>query len=260
MRYILLFIIALFFYGCVAAYESEGYANAPDILEANILKGEDVNSQDEDGATKLINSATWGHLENVKVLLKHKADVNLQDNQGEVPLMALMAFDKKDDIEIFNLLVKNGAKVNIQDKDGETPLHYAVTSKRPEFTELLIKNGAKINIQSKEGETPLHYAVTWGKPEFTETLIKNGADMYIQDTDGALPLFNVCQNCYNFKGEDKNDVKQSHIDSAKQIIDIFIKNGFNINAKSPQGKKITNYYGCDTGERLNNYLRQKGLK
>ena len=57
-------------------------------IERVLKKGANVNTK-KNGKTILYKAAQDGNLEQVKLLLKYKADVNIPDNQGNTPLMAL---------------------------------------------------------------------------------------------------------------------------------------------------------------------------
>ena len=49
--------------------------------------GVDVNIQDEEGLTALMNASSWGHEEIVKELIRAKADVNVQNVYGYTAFM-----------------------------------------------------------------------------------------------------------------------------------------------------------------------------
>ena len=61
--------------------------------------------------------------------------------------------------EIAEMLIAKGANLNIQDEDGDVPLHIAVANGNNEIVELLLKKEADINIAGAYGLTPLHIAV-----------------------------------------------------------------------------------------------------
>ena len=50
--------------------------------------GVDVNIQDDEGFTALMDAARWGYVEMVNILLEeHNADTTLVDKQGKTALM-----------------------------------------------------------------------------------------------------------------------------------------------------------------------------
>lgn len=116
--------------------------------------------KDENGVAPLTRACINGDIDIVKVLLSHGADPNDTCNYNS------SALHKTSDIEIIKLLLKHGAKVNIQNNNGDTPLivicdYYG----DEEIVKLLLEHGAKVNIQNKNGETATDKA--FGN-EFTE--------------------------------------------------------------------------------------------
>ena len=53
------------------------------------------------------------------------------------------------------LLCDNKADVNVQDHDGDTPLHWAAIEGYLEICDLLIEHGADVNAVNIKGQTPL---------------------------------------------------------------------------------------------------------
>jgi ankyrin repeat protein len=80
---------------------------------------------------------------------------------------------QKGSIEIVQLLLNYKADVNVQDENGDTPLYSACLNKHPEIVKLLINNNANVNAQNKNGSTPLHTACLWEYYEIAVTLIKS---------------------------------------------------------------------------------------
>ncbi|WP_234301904.1 ankyrin repeat domain-containing protein [Wolbachia endosymbiont of Anopheles demeilloni] len=59
---------------------------------------------------------------------------------------------------MVELLVKYKADVNVQNKQGQTPIYLAISSKRPKIIKLLYDNGADIdNVKNIRNETPSDY-------------------------------------------------------------------------------------------------------
>ena len=74
---------------------------------------------------------------------------NIGDNTGTTPLMwAAM----NNQVTVISILIKYKANVNMQDDDGWTPLHFAAASDSYRAAEILLNNGADANIADIEGK------------------------------------------------------------------------------------------------------------
>nr|XP_022342890.1 E3 ubiquitin-protein ligase MIB2-like isoform X2 [Crassostrea virginica] len=137
-----------------------------------------VNAKKSDGYTALHIAAINDHADTANILiLKGKAQVNAKNEQGLTPLhlAAHEGYDK-----MVKILVENGADVNLQDNDGDIPLHLALGGRRrtggnDPFLQLLgltvnpnaqnqerynmavlmLQKGADYNANNKRGNTPL---------------------------------------------------------------------------------------------------------
>ncbi|XP_046331262.2 serine/threonine-protein phosphatase 6 regulatory ankyrin repeat subunit A-like [Haliotis rufescens] len=129
-------------------------------------------------------------------LIAAGADVNVQDEKGNTPLM--MAVEREWDI---SPLLKAGANVNSKNRLGRTALHlvyehqdymYRATVNRESFTEQLIAAGADVNAQDEDGNTPLMMAVEreWD----ISPLLKAGANVNSKNRLGRTALHLVCEH------------------------------------------------------------------
>lgn len=102
--------------------------------------GLDVNETDADGTTLLMEAALWGTPEILDILLKAGANVNAQDNDGNVALMHTF--------NIFNIkcLLNMGADFTIKNKDGEDAVIKAFNESQKRVFDLYIERGARADI------------------------------------------------------------------------------------------------------------------
>ncbi len=272
--------VILFLNGCLQLnIADEGMFKNTSGLKKLLDKGEDVNFQDDEGATALINAAYWGNLDAVKLLLKHNADVHLKDNDGMSAIIAAATIERKDDNKIIQLLVKNGANINDQDNEGDTALHTAAILGNLKTITALLDNGADPNIKNNDGETPvfhacyatennlellnifinrgvnineknnygeslLHIAVAHADIQTIQALLEKGLSVNGKTKYGYTPIWNVCE------AEENN----------REIVDLLLSHGANINARDNEGDTLAATQSCIDKAELLDYMVSKGLQ
>ena len=105
--------------------------------EINI--GANVNDKDLQGANALIYGSTFlkWDLSIIKLLIDSGIEINAQDKNGYT---ALMEATISGNYETVKLLIESGADINIKNEDGKTALDWAATE---EIKEVLRKAGYK---------------------------------------------------------------------------------------------------------------------
>lgn len=89
---------------------------------------------------------------------------------------ALHIIAKSGDTTYLRFLLQKGANPNIQDRDGNTPMMIAVNSSFVEGVLILIIYKGDVNVRNSSGETPLIRAVQLRNTELVRELLKAGAD------------------------------------------------------------------------------------
>lgn len=103
--------------------------------------------------TPLHDAAEAGDLKQVTELLAAHPDwVDLQDEEGETPLMEAAEEGR---LEVVQLLLSKGAAINHQDEDGETALMEAAEENKVECVTLLLNKGAGLGYLDREARTVL---------------------------------------------------------------------------------------------------------
>ncbi|BBO66880.1 hypothetical protein DSCA_08100 [Desulfosarcina alkanivorans] len=126
-------------------------------LREAIDQGADVNKRGKNANTPL-HSAVWkDHIDCVRILLDHHADVNaVNGDDSRTPLHIAAALGST---EIARLLLESGANVDPIDKNGRTPLYLAAARDQAKVVLLLLEKGADIDGRSKNRNgTPLAVA------------------------------------------------------------------------------------------------------
>lgn len=92
----------------------------------------------------------------------------------------------------FEIFLKHKANLNLQDDEGETMLHYTIFRLRGEyFITKLLQNHANVNLQNQTGQTALMYAVSQDHFDNVKSLIEHGANLDLQDENKNVALFYV---------------------------------------------------------------------
>ncbi|XP_003222165.2 ankyrin repeat and SOCS box protein 4 [Anolis carolinensis] len=137
-------------------------------------------------ATGLHLSVLYGHLESLRVLLKHKATINCRPN-GKAPIHIACEVTNLDCVKI---LCSHGAKTNCYSLSGLAPLHYCTTKLSMPCAQQLIWKGADVNIRTnnQDEETPLHTVARCGIPEMVAFYVEHGALVDCVNAHRETPL------------------------------------------------------------------------
>ena len=82
-----------------------------------------MDAKGQDGYTALHYSCRYGHVDIVRTLVNHKANVNDRTDSGDTPL-TLAARNKHDNV-VHGLLSDSQCLVDAKGQDGYTALHYS---------------------------------------------------------------------------------------------------------------------------------------
>lgn len=124
-------------------------------------------------------------MEIVKLLVDHKALVNVRNRNGETALM-LAIMNGHDAVAEY--LMANDASLEVSDTQGNTPLFYACTYNRKRMVESLMRQGIIYDIANRRGDRPLDIAISKGFDDI--------ADMFpVQEVEPTVPL-----DYLNFEG------------------------------------------------------------
>jgi uncharacterized protein len=137
-------------------------------------KGVDVDMRGPDKNTPIMEAAFAGHLETVKMLLDHGADLGAKKKDGETvnslgaahkdimelfsKVNALVEASSKGNLKAAQDLIAKGTPVNGRDIYGQSALMEASWNGKTEIVKLLLEKGANPNIKKADGETPLSLA------------------------------------------------------------------------------------------------------
>jgi ankyrin repeat protein len=109
----------------------------------------------------------------VQLLSSRPTVVNSRNSKGQTALNTAIA---RSDVTWTSFLIGKGADPNLQEANGDTPLIAAARVGFNDAIELLLKRGAKVDLANKMGETPLIIAVQQRELDAAKLLLANGAN------------------------------------------------------------------------------------
>lgn len=160
------------------------------IVEQQINKGTDVNVSIGDicNTTPLLQAILNNNLAIVNFLLRHGANANMPDNNGDFPLhiAAILGF-----LEIVKSLLDVGADLNaINTVQGIPSLHLAMEQKHTAVVKELINRNADVKIIDKlTDNSSLHWAVHLGDMDVLKSILAKGVNINAKNTGGGTPLY-----------------------------------------------------------------------
>ncbi|CAH0047412.1 unnamed protein product [Clonostachys solani] len=156
----------------------------------------DANAEGQDHSTPLMGACSYGHVEPVRFLLEHGANVNAQDDNGFTPLYNAA---ENGEVETLKLLVATGnLKLNVCTKGGATALWRANYLNRREATLFLAKQpGVDCYIGDRLGWSPIQLAVLNGDIELLKAMVEGGVDINYDphDCGNTIVTFAAAQGC-----------------------------------------------------------------
>jgi len=162
-------------------------------LRALLKAGANANVQDKDGDTPLIVAVRTQHPANVEVLLKAGARVNVRRHWGETPLTEAAS---RYDTRMVHILLDAGADVNAANEYGLTALMRATHRQPTSVLEALLRRGANVNARDHRGNTALIWAAESGNTAAVKVLLAARADLNEKNNEGQTALSTAMHNAH----------------------------------------------------------------
>jgi len=141
-----------------------------------------VSAYAEDGFQPLGLASFFGHLDSAEYLVKAGAPINtLSRNEiGAAPIHSAVAGGHH---KVVKMLLEHRADPNIREQNGYTPLHTAAQNGDEEMIRILLYGGADLLLTSKDGKTAFDLAMTAGHAKATLLLGEGVTKRFIQKRD-----------------------------------------------------------------------------
>ena len=144
----------------------------------------------------LTYACIYGHSEVVKSLIKAVDNPNVQEVEGETPLIIASQYGHFDTVKT---LLENGADPNICNNDESNALHHALLFditeiNRLNIVQILLRGNVHVNSQDTNGITALMVASRKGHNEIISLLLQAKADPNVTDNKGMTALMHACRN------------------------------------------------------------------
>lgn len=122
-----------------------------------------INEGTDDGESLLSLACSAGYYELAQVLLAMSAQV--EDRGQKNDCTPLMEAASAGHVDIIKLLISHNADVNAQSSTGNTPLMYACAGGHVRAVKELLASGANVEDHNENGHTPLMEAASAGHVE-----------------------------------------------------------------------------------------------
>ncbi|KAG8818105.1 hypothetical protein FRC17_010972 [Serendipita sp. 399] len=181
---------------CSHALSKAASIRDPSMLEFLISKGANTVLC---GGLAVYIATSRRNLDNLRVLIRHGANVNYCTEYGG---SALQESARLDQWEIMELLLESGADVNRQGGEYGSPLQVAIESGSKQIAMELLGRGADVNAMAGKWGTALSLAAHKGDEEMIRELIQRGADInYVHGNHDSALQSAIYGNYYDIANE-----------------------------------------------------------
>lgn len=180
-------------------------------------------------------ASTVGDIEEVRRLLKRKANVDAANYDGRTTLHMASA---EGNARVVELLLEHGANKNFKNRWGLTPLQEAVFAKQMHVAQQLVRAGAELLVDDPAGA--MCEAAASGDEEFLKLLMANDVDPNLGDYDARCPLHIAAA-----EGQDK-------------VVELLLVSKANVNQKDRWGGTALQDAIVQQKASVSDLLRSKG--
>jgi len=147
--------------------------------------------QNKEGCTPLLLASAIGHEPILELLLQAGAALHLVDAHNRSALELALQAGHMGALKV--LLQQSCVDVNGITKRGSSLLHFAAEIGDDARVSFLLSMHAQVDVVNPNGETPLHWACSLGHLNVVRCLVQHGADPLIHErVQGLTPLHAAC--------------------------------------------------------------------
>ncbi|KAF7354365.1 Ankyrin repeat protein [Mycena venus] len=212
-------------------------ANLLETAKFILLNGAECNQCSD--SPELSVASYYGHLEMVKLLIEHSADVNVQSEHYSTAGDAFVSKYCKKVIQVF---IDCGVDMDRQGEYYSTALEAASGQGHKEIVQLLIEHGADLNMQ---GVHALEAASVRGNKEIVQLLIEHGAIVCVQDGHYEAAFRTVLGGYKDIflqdikyradvnvqGGQYSTALQAASVGGHKEVVQLLIEHGANVNVQ-----------------------------
>jgi ankyrin repeat protein len=153
----------------------------------------DVNSRWPNEPTPLGLACSRGHIDIIKALVEHKADVN-KKNHNQLTSLHICIQTQPNAPEAMAYLLSQNADPNLQEMNGWSPLCLAAFSGHVPIIQSLLHSKADHNKTTSSGASAVWLAAEQNHAGAVRTLAAAKADLSIVDKEGVSPLWKASES------------------------------------------------------------------
>ncbi|PFX13095.1 Serine/threonine-protein phosphatase 6 regulatory ankyrin repeat subunit B [Stylophora pistillata] len=161
--------------------------DAEKAVEIVLNEGVDINIPGKSNRTPLLWASLSSSGEFIQTLIDLGANVNAQRTDDKVTPLKVATFCNN--YMAADILLRHGADVNIQDVSGKTSLHWAVKLKHEHLVKFLLESNADVNMKYKENAGERIYRVRGkdrGKPAWHYVRVQKALlPLFLRKTQGG---------------------------------------------------------------------------
>jgi len=166
-----------------------------EVLKRLLKHGADINATDNNGNTILHKTIKAGQTNATRHLMMHGAKLDIKNNFGKTPLEMATSKQMEKYLSIKNAILSGDAEraillINAQKQISDSAMHYAAIRGNIEIASLLLEKEIDLESKDESGNTAIVLAVTYNQPKFLEWLIEQGAntDVKVENNKGLLHI------------------------------------------------------------------------